>query len=380
MEAASVPPEHDIAYYRERFHHAGLPLFDEDFKASTDVFNRAVPLLGLVFIGELLGAVQLEWSLLANLAALAGGLAILLTAMGIVNVVRERPFFSRPRTVGRAELAAFVLVPALLPLIFGGQTTSAWVTALSNLALLAVIYAVYGYGLLWILRWVAVRLTDQLRTSFLLLAKAVPLLMIFGLLSFMSTEMWQVFALEPEGGLVIIGVLFVGLGSAFLLARLPREVKTLEGGVETGAQPLSSKQRRNVGLVLFTSQAVQVLTVTLLVGIFFTVFGLFAVTDSVRESWLGAANCAVAPLPGESPCDVLVEIHLFGGDYELTAELLKVAGGLAAFSGLYFAVAMLTDATYREEFLDEVTEELRQTFRERVEYLKLRAAARLDAG
>ena len=65
-------------------------------------------------------------------------------------------------------------------------------------------------------------------------------------------------------------------------------------------------------------------------------------------------------------------LHLFGGDYELTVELLKVAGALAAFSGLYFAVAMLTDSTYREEFLDEVTEELRQTFRERVEYLRLR--------
>ncbi len=65
-------------YYRERFNGAGLPLFDEDFSASTDVFNRAVPLLGLVFVGELLGAVQLEWSLLANLAAIAGGLAILI--------------------------------------------------------------------------------------------------------------------------------------------------------------------------------------------------------------------------------------------------------------------------------------------------------------
>jgi len=369
MEAASVSTGHDVTYYRARFHKAGLPLFDEDFSASTDVFNRAVPLLGLVFIGELLGAVQLEWSLLANVAALAGGLAILLTAMGILNVIRERPFFSRPRTVGKIELAGFVLVPALLPLIFGGQTTSAWVTAASNSFLLLLIYAVYGYGLVSILRWVATRLTDQLRQSFLLLARAVPLLMIFGLLSFMSTEMWQVFALETDGGLAIIAVLFGALGAGFLLARLPREVRTLEGGVETGSQPLSPKQRRNVGLVLFTSQAVQVLTVTIMVFIFFTIFGLFAVTPGVRESWLGTPAA-----------DVLLSFDAFGATYELTTELLKVAGALAAFSGLYFAVAMLTDATYREEFLDEVTEELRQTFRERAEYLKLRAAARIDAG
>ena len=362
MEAASAPGGHDVAYYRDRFHKAGLPLFDEDFSASTDVFNRAVPLLGLVFIGELLGAVQLEWSLLANVAAVGGGLAILTGAIGLVNRSRGRPFFSRPRQVQRPELAAFVLVPALLPLIFGAQTTSALVTALSNLALLLLIYAVYGYGLLSVLRWVAVRLTDQLRTSFLLLARAVPLLMIFGLLSFMSTEMWQVFALEPDGGLVVIGSLFLLLGAGFLLARLPREVRTLEQEVEVGSRPLSRRQRRNVGLILFVSQALQVLTVTVLVALFFTVFGVFAITDAVRESWLGPGN----------DVQVLVDFDLLGSSYQLTVELLKVAGALAAFSGLYFAVAMLTDATYREEFLDELTSELRQTFRERAQYLRLR--------
>ena len=36
---------------------------------------------------------------------------------------------------------------------------------------------------------------------------------------------------------------------------------------------------------------------------------------------------------------------------------------------------MLTDSTYREEFLDELTEEMRTTFREREEYLAARAAA-----
>ncbi len=362
MEAAAG---HDVPYYRERFNRAGLPLFDEDFSASTDVFNRAVPLLGLVFVGELLGAVQLEWSLLANLAAIAGGLAILIGGIGIVNRVRGRPFFSRPRHVGRLELGAFVLVPALLPLIFGGQTTSAWVTAVSNLALLLLIYAVLGYGLPSIVRWAVGRLGGQLRTSFTLLARAVPLLMIFGLLSFMSTEMWQVFALENEGGLAIIGALFLALGVGFLIARLPREVRTLEAEVGSTAQPLSPKQRRNVGAVLFVSQALQVLTVTLMVFAFFVVFGLFAVTPGVREAWLGP--------------DASVNFHeyahftLFGADYQLTNQLLQVAGALAAFSGLYFAVAMLTDSTYREEFLDEVTSELRQTFRERAAYLQLRS-------
>ena len=55
-------------------------------------------------------------------------------------------------------------------------------------------------------------------------------------------------------------------------------------------------------------------------------------------------------------------------------ELLRVAGGLAAFSGFYFAVAMLTDTTYREEFLSELTSEMQASFRARVEYLRVRRA------
>ncbi len=63
---------------------------------------------------------------------------------------------------------------------------------------------------------------------------------------------------------------------------------------------------------------------------------------------------------------------------ELTTELLRVAAGLAAFSGFYFAIAMFTDGTYREEFLDELTSEMRGSFADRAEYLRLRE--RVGAG
>jgi hypothetical protein len=56
----------------------------------------------------------------------------------------------------------------------------------------------------------------------------------------------------------------------------------------------------------------------------------------------------------------------------MTTQLLRVAAGLAAFSGFYFAIAMLTDETYRSEFLEELTSEMRRSFQERAAYLKLR--------
>ena len=71
---------------------------------------------------------------------------------------------------------------------------------------------------------------------------------------------------------------------------------------------------------------------------------------------------------------MVVGLSLFGSSFQVTVELLKVAGGLAAFTGLYFAIAMLTDSTYRDEFL-EVTAELRSVFRTRDEYLRLRGEA-----
>src|SRR5207247_2008068 len=163
-------------------------------------FNRVVPLLALVFIGELLGAVDLSWSPLANVAAVAGGIAILLVAIGAVNRARARPFFAVPETVGVVELTAFVVVPALLPLIFGGPV--------------------------------------------------------------------------------------IALGSAFLVARLPREVRALERDAGAEGPALDARQRLNVGLVLLMSQALQVLFVSLAIGAFFVALGLLIVDQELLRTWI----------------------------------------------------------------------------------------------
>ena len=96
----------ELADYERRFRRAGLPLFIEDYSAREDVWTRAAPLLALVLIGELLGAIQLDWSLGANVAAGVGGLAILVGAFGLLNLLRggRSPLF--PRTSDRRSLPA----------------------------------------------------------------------------------------------------------------------------------------------------------------------------------------------------------------------------------------------------------------------------------
>ena len=348
--------------FERRFRRAGLPLFIEDFRASTNVFNRAAPVLGIVFVGQMLNAANLEWSPWANVAAVFGGLAILVIAVGVANRMRDRPFFSVPRTVGKVELALFVLVPAVLPLVFGGQEGVASVVVIANLLFLALIYAIFGLGLVAILRWVFARLLSQLAGSLELIARAVPLLAIFALLSFTTQEMWEIFSsLTAAIFWTIIG-LFVVLGTAFLVVRLPKEARALEREAKADDVPLRRRQRLNVGLVMFVSQAVQVLIVSLVVTVFFALFGTLAIDESVRESWIGSGG------------DVWFSFELFGTQLEVTRELLRVSIALGAFSGFYFAIAMLTDSTYREEFLEELSSEMRASFEARAAYLRLRAA------
>ena len=346
--------------YERGFRRAGLPLFSEEFTASRDVFNRAAPLLGLVFLGEMLGAGQLDWPWWQNALAIAGGLAILLAAFIAVNKAKGRPARAIPESLGAAELTGFVVIPALLPLIFGGQAGSAAATAAANLALLGVIYAVGAYGLPSIIRWVFARLALQLRTSLTLVARAVPLLAIFVLLSFPTQELWGIFANPTRGVYATIIALFVVLGTAFLAVRLPREARRLEAEAGGDSPPLRRRQLFNVGLVMFVSQATQVLIVSLMIFAFLTVFGVLAIDDSLRIDWLG------------SPGNEIIAFDLFGERLELTSQLLRVSAGLAAFAGFYFSIAIFTDSTYRAEFLEELTSEMRQSFRDRAEYLRLR--------
>ena len=345
--------------YERRFRRAGLPLFIQDYTAAEDVFTRALPLLSLVFVALVLNALNLRWGLWANVGAFLGGLAIMAVAFGILNVVRGRPFVSIPRRVGLPELAAFVLIPSLLPLVFGGQLVSSLVTASGLVLLILLLYLVIGFGLLSILRWAGSRLFGGLGSSLRTLVRAVPLLLFFSLLLFLTQETWQVLAAAPRVYIGAVALLVFGLGAVFLLARVPREVAELEGTTASGGPPLSRLQRANVGLVLFVSQAVQVLFVGIGVGAFFMIFGAFTVNPTVLTQWIG------------NPGHTLVRLGMLGHQVVVTQELLRVAGAIGAFSGLYYAITALIDPNYREEFLGEITTEMRAVFEARVEYLRL---------
>jgi hypothetical protein len=348
----------DAAAYERRFRRAGLPMLVEDRTAREDVWTRASPVLAFVLLVEVVLAGNLDWPLWANVLVLAGAFAALGAAVAVVNRLRGRPALALPEDVGRLELGAFVAIGGALQLI-GGQTTSAWVVCAANLALLLVLYVWIAYGVPSILRFTGRRIGEQLAAAVDLLARAIPLLLLFSVVLFVNTEMWQVFAGMNSATAAATGILLAAVGSAFLGVRLPREVVQIERDVAAGP-PLELRQRINVGLVLFVTQALQIVLVAIAVGAFFVAFGALVVSAEVIESWTGTDGRQI------------VALRLGDIDVRITLELLRVSAGIAALSGLYYSVAVLTDSIYRQEFLEELTGDLRAVFADRAHYLELK--------
>jgi hypothetical protein len=356
----SDPLERDrrIQELERDFRRSGLPLLSEDYSATEDVFTRAIPLLALVFVVEILGAINLKWTAGENVLAAIGGLALLLGAFGILNVVRRRPFLSIPHKLGVPELTAFVILPVVLPLVFGGQLASASVTGLANLALLGLVWLVVGFGVFSILRWTGARFVQLLGASLSLLVRALPLLLFFSLVTFFTNEYWQLFGEASDVTFYAAAGLFALITAIFLIVRLPGSVRDLERGSALDV-PLNRRQRVNVALVIFIAQALQIVFVGLAIWLFFMVFGALLVTPAIRMDWIGNEG------------HVLFTVPFFGEKLEITKQLVRTAAGVASFSALYYAVASAVDSTYRDEFVERLTQNLRETFRERAEYLEL---------
>ena len=106
------------------------------------------------------------------------------------------------------------------------------------------------------------------------------------------------------------------------------------------------------------SEVLQVLFVSAAVWLFYVVLGTLLVSAEVRGAWLGQAD------------HVVWELAWLGERAQVTSELLRVATGVAAFSGLC-AVAILVDPGYRDQFVDSFGTEMRSTFERRAEYHRL---------
>lgn len=381
-----MPDQELIAQTEEWFEQRGLPHFVEGHRASEDVYTRVAPLLVLVFVLEVLGAANLEWVWWQNLVAIVAGAGMIVLAWVVMNKVRRRRPLALPESVGRAELAAFILMPAALPIVFDTQWVSALITFAVNVVIVLTASFLVSFGVPSIVRWGFWQTYHQVGQVVDLFARALPLLLLFTVALFINAEVWQVGA-SLNGFLLwsALGFFFL-VAAMFLLIRLPRELgvlrQQLRGDRAVAAcqgtpladvaselardlppAPMSGRQEKNVLLVLLFSQAVQVMLVASSIVLFFVLFGVIAIRPDVASSWTGSDIGA-----GE-----LLQWTWFGQELSITSALLRVAMFLGALSGLYFTVYVITDSTYRDEFFEDVLHEVRESIAVRNVYLALRA-------
>ena len=368
----------DLRAIERWFIRRGLPHLIEDYSASTDILTRTAPVLAIIFLFEAFGALNFD-SWWANSLAVVGAFGFVVGAWALINRARGRRPLEAPRSIGPPELAVFVLVPALVPLLFGGNLLGSLGVVAFNVVVLGVIYFGTSYAILPITVWATRRLFNQVVDTIRLFARALPLLLLFVTFLFINAEVWQM-ASRLFGPLFAATLgLFAGFGILFSIVRLPKEVEGLARfetwdlvaalcspgpaaqlepvAVAPPERPLNRRQWINVGLVILFGQALQVMLVAALVGVFLVLFGVVALQPGTIEAWIGSAP------------NVLAQLTLFGRSVVVSEELLRVAGFLAAFSGLYFAVTAVTDANYREEFFEEVVGDVRRALATRAVYL-----------
>ena len=294
--------------------------------------------------------------------------------------------------LGRARLVPAVSVATLLAVALGvgagWWAGSVSVGVSTFLTVLLVVLAGYGLRALkaWMIaRWAVHRTLVSLGLLFPLATRALPMLLLFVTFLFINAEVWQVASALDGGVLWAAVLLFVMAALGFLLVRLDEELDRFDDDVdaaqlvdlcrrtplEAAAAELAASgvdltaeaevrglQKANLVLVLLIAQAVQVLLLSLAVFGFFLVFGSVAIDDKVVESWIGS-------WPDYPPDLPLV-----------SRELTQVATFLAAFSGLYFTVYAVTDATYRQQFFTAITRELERAVTVRVAYRAVQARTR----
>lgn len=352
-----------IAEFERHFEQAGLPLLIENYSASHDVFNRAFPLLALIFVGEILGSFSLEWPLWANVLAVIGSVLLATTVIALLNRRRGREALTIPDHLGRWELSAFALVPVVPQIVTDFHGLDWLMTLLSNLAVLLAVLVLFGFRIASIVIWAARQIRNELASALALMAKALPLLVLFAVVLFLTTELWQTFAEMPRASLIAVAVVISVVVLLFVGGQIPGQVKAIESAAAAQATTpppaLRPVQRLNVGLVLMTTYVLQILLVTTAIFAFFVFFGMVAIGPSTMQAWIQSAG------------DEIYRATIFGAPVRITWELVRVSLAIAALSALYFAVTLLTDSASRSEFLGDLTRGLERTFVARSEYLAL---------
>jgi hypothetical protein len=290
------------------------------------------------------------------------------------------------------------VLPAI-PTAIGAQnargTHIGWIIGL-NLAILVVGFVLTAWGIISMMRWSVGQVWSQIGDIANLAMKSLPILLIFSAFIFLNAEMWQVandFALPFYAG---VWILVIAIGSSFVMLSVRRTTVDLARFTQwadvrpfcehtpvgdlvpsdTDPPPEAPRWGRwaewNVTLLLFVSQAIQILLVAIVITVFYLLFGLLTVREETLLQWTTATDLT-------RDLDWAARWSVFGDELIFTRQLVLVSSFIGLMSGLQFAVQVVTDEAYRSEFAEGMTAEIREAMAVRAVYHRVLVEARPDA-
>ncbi len=356
----------------------GVPHFIESYSATEDVLTRAAPFLVVVFLISAASAADLDWPWWGITLAVVAGLGLLLSVWMLINRMRGRPRLARPDSIGTVEISVFLVVPTLLPVLFGADFTGAALTFGTLLVLLLLAYGVTSYGLIPLSLWALRQALRTLGQTARLFTRSLPLLLLGFMFLFINAEAWQSAGQLDRPLLLVVAGVFAALAAVFLITQIPRELHAInefaswaditscaadapapdppQATAPPQPPPLAFRERGDVFLVFFVSQSLRLALVSGLVGLFFILIGLLIIQPDTISLWTG------------DPPEVVLELTVAGTALTLSEELLQVSLFLGAFAAVYFSVYATTDQTLRADLFEDTVAELRQNLAVRALY------------
>jgi hypothetical protein len=311
---------------------------------------------------------------------LSGLLASLVAPVVVVWLVARR---TRRWVLHGAGLLPAVLLTAGYVLVEPAvdnrlQQTSLLPSIGENLVVAGVLVGLTAIGVGSVFCWALRAALRQLRGLGAMTSRSLPLLLLVTTFGFFTAEIWQAVGSLPKDRVWLVVGFFGGVAVLFLFSVMSEELRTVTALSESmpvtgpspeypfhrpvdGADepagpvpPLTRVERVNMVLILLLTQALQALVFGILVLVLFLTLGWLAVPRKVMAAWAGHPVT-----PGT----------LFGVQVPIAAELLHVCMLIAAFSGLYFIVTVVTDAAHRSTFYQPGLDHLQVSLAARSAYL-----------
>jgi len=357
--------------------HQGLPKFIAKQTLRTHTLPRMFPLLSFCVLAVV---IPNDW--LALVVAAVGSVALWL----VVTRAGRRPPPVLPRWVAALLLIAYVAVPLGAVALEAATEMAAFkvATGLESTAEVQVFYAILvsivlglvlavanvatRYGLVSLVLHSVRHVAGDVRNSFGLLGRALPMLLFIVVFLFFTADMWQLAKRIPAWRLLGIDAMFVAVTLLAIAARLREELRDIEQSMAPDRliaacrrtpleaiapalaptaelPPLRRSERRNILLILGTRQLIRAAVVGTAVFGFFVVFGLVAVNQATARLWTSSA-----------------------GPEPFMPAMVKVAALLAGFSVMYFAVSSMTDSEFRRRYFAGILDNISRVLAVRAVY------------